>query len=445
MRVLCIDWHGSDGMLDFCMRVKRAGHEVRWHFHKTDRNKINGKGLVEAVDDWRDWGRWADVIVLADNTKYLREIDVWRRERGVPVIGATCESAAWELNRTLGQQVLRRAGIPTLPFREFKSYDDAIAYVKKEMRRFVSKPIGDEPDKALSYVAKSPADMVYMLTRWKKAKKLKGDFILQEFCGGTEMAVGAFVGRHGFLPGWFENWEEKNLMAGGTGPATGEMGTVVRCVQRSKLASKVLAPLEKAIIRTGHTGYIDVNCIIDENGTPWPLEFTTRFGWPTFNIQQALIEGDPVEWLADLADGRGEPPKPRFVNNRVAVGVVMAIPDFPYSHATAKEVVGIPVYGISPGVLEKISPCQMMMGSAAQEVAGKVIEMPCLVTAGDYVLVATGTGETVRDAREAAHRLLKRLKAPSSPFWRPDIGARLKKQLPSIQAMGYAATPMMAY
>lgn len=439
MRVLCIDWHGSDGMLDFCMRVKRAGHEVRWHFHKTDRNKLNGKGLVDTVDDWRDYARWADLVVLADNTKYLREIDVWRRERGVPVIGATSESAAWELDRTLGQQVLRRAGIPTLPFREFSRYDDAIAYVKKEMRRFVSKPIGDEPDKALSYVAKSPEDMIYMLERWKRASKLRGEFILQEYVPGTEMAVGAFIGPRGFVDGFWENWEEKNLMAGGTGPATGEMGTVVRCVKNSKLAEKVLAPLERPIVKTGHTGYIDVNCIIDDKGTPWPLEFTTRFGWPTFNIQQALIEGDPIEWLADLADGRGSQPKPPFVNNRVAVGVVMAIPDFPYSHATQKEVVGIPVYGISPAVLEKISPCSMMLGEAPVEVAGKILNQPCLVTTGDYVLVATGTGETVRTAREAAQRVLKRLKAPSSPFWRPDIGSRLKKQLPVIQAKGYAA------
>ena len=90
--------------------------------------------------------------------------------------------------------------------------DQAIAYVKKQDRPFVSKPSGDA-DKALSYVAKSPADLVYMLERWKKSSKLKPPFILQEKVDGIEMAVGGWFGPHGFNRGWCENFEFKKLMA----------------------------------------------------------------------------------------------------------------------------------------------------------------------------------------------------------------------------------------
>ena len=96
MRVLLIDWFGGDGMLDIALRAQQAGHTVKWFFRKGERNQQFGKGLVTTVDDWRDWIRWADVSILADNTHYLKEIDRWRKE-GCCVVGATEASAVWEL------------------------------------------------------------------------------------------------------------------------------------------------------------------------------------------------------------------------------------------------------------------------------------------------------------------------------------------------------------
>ena len=417
MRVLLIDHFGGDGMLDIAMRCQAAGHDTKWHFKRTDRTRNFGRGLVTIVDDWRDYARWADLIVLADNTKYLREVDAWRKSRGCLVLGATVESAAWELDRTLGQAVFKKAGIPVLPYKEFSDYDSAIRYVMRENRRFVSKPCGDEPDKSLSYVAKSPADLVYMLTRWKKAQKLKGKFMLQEFAAGTEMAVGAWFGPAGFMPVWCENFEEKSLFPGGLGPSTGEMGTVLRYVDSSNLAWEVLAPLEDALARTGHTGYVDINCIIDENGDPWPLEATMRPGWPTFNIQQSLHEGDPVEWLADLCEGRGSRQKPPLVLQKPCVGVVMALPDFPYSHVTRKEVTGVPIYlPQRDSFTDRIHPCEIMAGEAPTDINGKVVTAPCWLTSGDYVLVVTGTGDTIRQARESTYRAVDQIKITGQPL-----------------------------
>ena len=435
MKILVVDDYGGDGVLDWIIRCQNDGHTVKWAFNRTDKNKDFGKGLVERIEDFKPWARWADLIFQTDNTKHVHALESFRKE-GCPIVGANLAGAKLELDRKFGQDTFKKHGIPVPPFKEFNDYDQAIAYVKREGKRFVSKPCGDEGDKSLTYVAKSPADMVYMLQRWKKVGKLKASFLLQEFIGGTEMAVGGWFGPGGFNAGWHENFEFKKLMAGDTGPATGEMGTVVRVVRSSKLADKrVLAPLEDQLSEIGYCGYVDVNCIIDDKGNPWPLEFTTRPGWPTFNIQQALHTGDHAEWLADLCAGRDAK---NFKNNSVAVGVVMAIPDFPYSHITRKDVTGIPVYGLTPKIMENVHPCGMMQGEAPQNVAGKVVQMPCLTTAGDYVLVASGVGQSVQDARRAAYRVLKTLEMPASPFYRPDIGQRLKKQLPEIQSKGYA-------
>lgn len=439
MRVLLVDNAGL--MTDFALRCQDAGHEVRWFVRQCRMTMNIGKGLLtgksKMVSDYSEWMRWADIVVAADNVRYLHELDHWRKREGIPIVAASPAAAALETDRQAGQALMKKCGLAVPKYRQFSDYDSAIAYVKREGRAFVSKPCGDEEDKSLSYVAKSPADLVYMLERWKKQQRHKDAFILQECVKGTEMAVGGWFGPAGFAAGWHENFEFKKLMAGDTGPATGEMGTVVRVVKDSKLADMVLKPFEEELHKLDYIGYVDVNCIIDEAGTPWPLEFTMRPGWPTFNIQMSLLKGDPLEWLVDLATGSSSTP---FLLDQVAVGVVMAIPDFPFSLFTRKDVQGIPIYNLDEKNRYRpyLHPCEVQMGEAPQNVNGKVVNLPCMVTAGDYLLVGSGVGADVRSARTRAYRALESLEVPNSPFWRPDIGQRLKKQLPKIQSLGFA-------
>jgi phosphoribosylamine--glycine ligase len=434
MRLLVLDPWG-DG-LDVAMRAQRDGHDVKYFVRQTEMSKHIGRGFVNVIEDFKPWMRWADVVFNVDNTLYLRDMASARREGHKGIIGPSEDSALWETDRAVGQRVFRKHNIATIPFREFNDYDSAIAYVKKEDRRFVSKP-SDEEDKALSYVSKSPEDMCYMLQRWKKLGKLKAPFIMQDFVSGCEMAVGAFFGPGGFNEGWCENWEFKKLMNNDLGCATGEQGTVVRFVKQSKLARKVLAPLGNALAKEGYTGYIDVNCIIDDKGVPWPLEFTMRPGWPTYNIQLALAKGDTAAWLHELTKGNDAR---NWILDRVAIGVVMSVPDYPYSQLTRKEVVGIPIYGIKPSLWEHLHPCEMMLGQDIPlRVKGEMRPMPVPATAGDYVLIMTATADTVRDASNTVYRRLENLIVPNSPMYRTDIGRRLGKQLPKIQQHGYAA------
>lgn len=430
MRLLIVDPQGNG--LDFALRAARAGHDVRLAIRQTEKTRYIGRGLVQIVE-YEKWVRWADLVFCTDNTKYTFDLDQRWRAQGVKVVGASVETAQWEIDRVVGMQKFKKAGIAVPPYREFTDYDRAIAYVKREDRRFVSKPCGEVEDKALSYCAKTPADMVYMLQRWKKLGKHKAAFILQEFIPGTEMAVGGWFGPHGFNAGWCENFEFKKLMTDDMGPATGEQGTVLRYVRGSKLAKIVLEPLSPLLSASHYCGYVDVNCIIDDRGVPWPLEFTMRPGWPTFNIQQPLHTGDPAEWLLDLFNGRDAK---CFEMNTVAAGVVLSIPDYPYSHLTRKEVVGIPVYTES---WENLHPCEIMMGQGPDMIQGKIVDTPMMVTAGDYVLVATATGEDVLSATKSVYRTLKGLSLPNSPMYRTDIGKRLRKQLPQLQTKGFAS------
>lgn len=422
MRLLCIE-DTPDGLLDLAIIAKRLGHSERYYCRAFDVVKCPvGRGLVERVPDWRASMRWADLVVVGGNGKWMVELDRWRAE-GVPIIGGCAEAAAWELNRIEGMAAFKRAGIPVPPFRQCATLRDAMAYVEQRDEGCAVKPCGDIADKATSVVGKDARTILWRLGRWQKeGKQFPGGLMVQDRIEGIEFAVGAWIGPDGFAPGWEINAEEKKLFAGGLGPATGEQGTTMMLTKREKLAEMVLAPLEDRLVRMGYVGNVDVNCIVDEDGTPWPLEFTMRLGWPAFNIECAL-HADPVEYLAGLCAGK--PPNTRRLDE-VAVGVVLAIPPYPYSHAKTEEVVGVPVWGIVPSIEERVHFASAMMDKGQ------------LATSGDYVCIATGTGPTVQAARGQAYRTIERLQLPANPFYRVDIGARLARELPRLQEHGFA-------
>ena len=59
MKILVIDIFG-ESVLDWILRCQADGHQVRWFMPANDKTKPIGKGLVEKVDDFRPWMRWAD-------------------------------------------------------------------------------------------------------------------------------------------------------------------------------------------------------------------------------------------------------------------------------------------------------------------------------------------------------------------------------------------------
>jgi len=291
----------------------------------------------------------------------------------------------------------------------------------------------------MSYVADSAADLVYMLGRWKHNEKYRADakqygFIIQEKMEGCEMGVSGWYGPGGWSRYWEEDFEFKKLMDGDLGVNTGEQGTLLRFVEDSKLADVALKPLTKALEEIDYVGCINVNGCIDNTGDFWPYEFTMRDGWPSDYNEIALMPGDPVQWKLDLVNGDDTM---KCDTKNVSISIVVSIPEYPYSHLTAKDTEGFPIYGA--GDMEHVHLCEVMLGEAPCQAGGKVVDMPCLLTAGDYVAVVTGTGENITSARRSAYAAVKKIKIPNSPGYRLDIGrSRLVEALPGIQKNGYA-------
>ena len=438
MKILIIDAGGV--CLDFALRCQAYGHQVKAFIrHNKDgsRSEVGDGGLIERVTDWEKYMNWADLIFCTDNTFYIHGLERYR-DKGYPIIGPSIDTNRWEQDRQHGAKIMEMAGIDVIPSQEFSNYDDAIKLVMETNKRYVSKPLGDG-NKALSYVSKTPADMVYMLQKWKKSDAYKGEFILQEFHGGIEIAIGGWFGPNGFSKHWCINHEYKKLLAGDLGVSTGEEGTIVYYTQESLLADKVLKPLEDYLAALGYTGYIDVNSIINEkSGDVWPLEFTMRPGWPLFMIQQALHRGDPVKWMLDMLDGKDT----LKVSDKIACGVVITMPPYPFDKGTpTNEHAGYPMFDLTmEDVTKNVHLAAVMCGKAPAMVGDKLkLNEEMFVTAGNYVCIVSGLGDTVEEARKTCYdRIKKKINIPNSIGYRVDIGCRLEEQLPELRNMGYS-------
>lgn len=440
MKILVIDELGSS--VDWCMQCLNCGHEVLLFIPKGKDgtwSKI-GDGIVKKVKEWKAYANWADLIFMTYNgPEILAQIEPYHK-KGYPIFGPNLAGSDVEVKRDVGQKVFKKAGLKTLPSAEFDDYDEAIEYVKSHMDRFVSKPDGDDVDKALSYLSSSPQDMVFMLERWRDKppkggiKKVKHKFILQKFQPGLEMAVGGWFGKNGWSKWFLENFEHKKHMPGDNGVNTGEMGTCMCYTEDSKLADKLLKPLTSYLHSINYRGFFDVSAIIDGDGTPWPLEATARLGWPCFLIQTALHVGDPAQWMLDMLHGEDT----LDVLDEIATGVIVAIPDFPYTEYTKRDTEGFPIYGCEPLLTHDLHLSAARMGEAPFEEGGKIITKKMYVTCGDLPIVATGTDFTVSGSKQRAMRAIKKIEIPNSPEWRDDIGERLEKQLPILQDLDYA-------
>jgi phosphoribosylamine---glycine ligase len=205
------------------------------------------------------------------------------------------------------------------------------------------------------------------------------------------------------------------------------MGTVIRHVTSSKLFDKVLAPLTPYLHEINYVGDISVNCIV-AGGTPLPLEFTARWGWPDFALRLEALHGDPVEFMAALVHGEDK----FIVTPDVVVGVVLAHGDFPRGGDPLGTWGGFPIsFGDDAHLYwehVKRGEHPQLDGTSKRG----------LVTAGNYVAVATARGKTVSGASAAAYAVVESVSWPGDIIVRDDIGEHLERDLPKLQEHGYA-------
>lgn len=424
MKVLFID---TDGVCtSMALQAQYAGHDCK-AFISPQRCDNIARGLVPRVNDWRNWMRWADLIVMTGVGKYMRELDEYF-QKGFPIMGTNWQAAQLEIDREVGMEAFERAGFPPLPYKTFHNYDEAIEFVKKnKSKTYVSKPLHDNADKSTSYVAKDWKDMSFMLEHWKK-KGCKYPFILQEKIDIVgEVGVSGWFGPNGWCDFWEEDFEHKKLMAGNIGPNTGEMGNVCKYVTQSELAEDYLLPLTDTLHALGFIGNFAMGLLIEKGGVCYASECTARLGWPITFQQQSLHREPMVEWFARLLAGETK----MRVRTDHCCSVVMGMKPFPYDAlASADMCDGYPIWGITQENCDDVH--------LAQVKAGKVLGEDAFVSAGTYLVTCVGKGSNVNKACDRAMERVKELTIPNSPIYRNDIGRNLGPVIAELKKAHYA-------
>ncbi len=413
---------------DLAWTVKKEGHEVKAYIkEKGDADVYDG--FLEKVEDWRAWQDWADVVVFDDVE--FGEIADKLRKAGKLVVGGSAYTDSLEMDRDFGQTELKKYGVPILPHRHFSNYDEAIQYLRENPERYVFKPSGNIPStgKGLIFIGQEEdgRDLIEMLEKNKDVWQKKAPtFLLQKFVQGVEIGVGAFFNGNNFIYPINVNFEHKKLFPGNLGPFVGEMGTSMFWSEPTKIFRLTLEKMLPALKESKYVGYIDINCIVNARGI-YPLEFTSRFGYPTIQIQQEGILTPMGEMLWRMA--KGEPFELK-TKRGFQIGVRILIPSYFVSKKEGLETINmyrdLPILFRNPKNMDGVHIEDIKLENDVWRIAG---------TSG-VLLVITASAKTMTEARRKAYARVQNILIQDM-LYRVDIGTRWFEDSDKLQTWGY--------
>ncbi|MDB5697857.1 MAG: hypothetical protein JWN69_661 [Alphaproteobacteria bacterium] len=422
------------------LRLAEAGHEVKVSVNEPLAQGTLA-GLVDRAADWRtelDWINEAgeDGIILFEAVSDgLGALQDRLRCDGYKVIGGSAFGDRLENDRAYALDLLAELGFPAGHVWEFSDGAAADAFVRARPARYVLKFSGADHSSGDTFVGqhRDGRDIRAMLAA-RLRQRNGGEqesapirFILMEHVDGVEMGVGAYFDGRRFLTPACLDWEHKKFFAGDLGELTGEMGTVATFDRSGRFFERTLKLLEPKLSEAGHVGYINLNTIVNEDGI-WPLEFTTRFGYPGFAVLDPLQETGWAELFRMMATGLGGDgftARPGFT-----VGIVLTTPPFPYSRKDVDEAVGLPI--LFDERMDEEDRRNVHYGEVG-------LEGDQLVTSGLYgwTMVVTGLAATIADAQVEAYRRARRISIPNGRY-RLDIGTRLiEGDFARLERMGF--------
>ncbi len=428
-KFLFVSWESLSG--DLAWQVKKEGHQILSYIkNETDQDVFDG--FIDKIDrneGWKNYIDWADVIVF-DDCGFGKIADELRK-KGKLVVGGSEYTDRLEENREFGQTEMKNAEMLVLPHWDFSNFDSAIKFLQENPGRYVFKPnytVGTGTDfHELLFLGEEEdgRDLLEILESNKKylQSKIKS-FQLQKFASGVEIAVGAFFNGEDFIYPLNVNFEHKRLFPSEIGPFTGEMGSLVYWSQPNKIFKGTLERIKDKLKEVGYVGYIDINCIVNARGI-YPLEWTCRFGFPTINIQMEGILTPMGEFLYRLAN------KEQFelkTKKGFQIGVVIALT--PYISDDPQDIKNYHNLSIlfrrpNPN-LEGIHLGDVKLVDGQLRVAG----------VSGYILIVTGSGQTVEEARKQTYNRVKNIRLQNM-FYRVDIGTRWYQDSDKLQIWGY--------
>ncbi len=277
-----------------------------------------------------------DLTVIGPEVPLARGLADRLRAEGRAVFGPSAAAAQLEASKAFAKEVMASARIPTASSRTFQDLAAALDYVAGHPEPLVVKASGLAAGKG-AVVCETRAEAAATV----RAMLGEGAFgeagrtvVIEAFLRGEEVSVLAITdGRDvELLP---VSQDHKRLLEGDAGPNTGGMGayspvSVATPELLERTRADVLEPTLADMRRRGtpFAGVLYAGLMVDEEGTPWVVEFNCRLGDPETQVVLPLVRGGLTQSLWAVA--RGEKPTPlESAANEASVTTVLASRGYP--------------------------------------------------------------------------------------------------------------------
>jgi len=426
------------GGASLCARLHHEGNDVRAHvLSPAHLNTLDGWiGKVAKLEDGLAWVGAEGLVVCDDNGFGKLADDL--RGRGFAVVGGSAGGDLLEDDREHAQRIFAQHGLSAIPTFTFESAQEAGRFIEAHPSEWVLKRNG-HADKTLCYVGQlaDGSDTLDVLRNDRVSHDSSLQYVLQKRIKGIEIGVARYFNGSDWVGPIELNIEHKSLFPGEIGPKTCEMGTLLWYSddEDQPLFRKVLAPLRQHLCETGFRGDVDINCIVNAEGA-WPIEATTRFGYPAMQAQMALHETPWAEFLKAIADGKACNPVWR---SGYAAVMLLAVPPFPYRNPRhtpcCMNLDGLQIHFRTPPAVTDWP--HYHFEDVRIEEPGTPRERHIISGGNGYVMHVTGHGATAEEARQAACRRIENIVIPRM-YYRADIGHNFESNTkPQLQQLGY--------
>jgi phosphoribosylamine--glycine ligase len=336
------------------------------------------------------------------------------RTMGVPVFGPDKKPAQLEGSKGFTKDLCKRANIPTAGYERLTSKDGALAALDDFGLPVVIKADGLAAGKGviIAMTRQEAEDAIAEMFSGAFGKAGE-EVVIEEFMTGEEASFFALTDGITVIP-FGSAQDHKRVGDGDTGPNTGGMGAysparVLTPDLEARVMAEIVQPTVETLAAEGmpYSGVLYAGLMLTETG-PKLIEYNARFGDPECQVLMMRLEGDLVELLLAVAQGKLAEHGPVTLRDETALTIVMAAKGYP----------GTPERGGAIAGLEAAE-----QSGAKVFHAGTALKSGTLVANGGRVLNVTATGKSVSQAQAAAYAAVKDVDFPTG-FFRSDIGWR---------------------
>ena len=357
-----------------------------------------------------------ELVVIGPEAPLVAGVADVLREAGIPVFGPDAQSAQLEGSKTYSKRFMDANGIPTARYQSFTDAASARAYCEELGAPLVVKADGLAAGKGV--VVAETLDMALDAVE----ACFDGSFgdagqtvVVEEMLTGPECSLLAFVS-NGKAFCMAPAQDHKRAYDGDLGPNTGGMGVYspVPIVTEEEMATMIsimeqsAAATAKDPFENDYRGCLYGGFMLTPEG-PKVLEFNARFGDPETQVVLPRLEGDLVNIMLAVAEGRPEDIVLSW-SDKWAVSVVLASEGYPGSYEKGKVILGLEEAQDLDGVI-------VFHAGTALNPDGE------LITAGGRVLNVVALGDTFEEARNRAYEACELIKFEGVQY-RSDIGRR---------------------